>query len=381
MAVYKIFPIKDATLYSEYDFMNTGLDEITQISNLNSAISTSPSVARILTQFDTDEISDVLNTTVTGTWDAYFRTYIATAQGLTEAIDLNIFPISESWNNGTGKYLDYPINGDGTSWQYIDFNGGTQWGNGDPLNGTPHLRSTASYNNNYAIAGGGTWYLTSSFGSVAYPYTQSMGARTDKDLNVKVTETVHDWHSGSIVNNGFIAKLEESAEFITSKLIQPVLQYYSLDTNTIYPPQLEIKWNDYVYNPSPLIETLSGSDLFVSLAENSGEYLEESVNRFRVNVREEYPKRVFTTSSVYLTQHYLPTSSYYAIKDLDTNEYVVDFDTTYTQISADEESSYFDVHMAGLQPERYYKILIKVDNGKSIKIHDRDYYFKIRAKA
>ena len=28
MAVYKIFPTKDATLYSQYNEMNTGLDEI-----------------------------------------------------------------------------------------------------------------------------------------------------------------------------------------------------------------------------------------------------------------------------------------------------------------------------------------------------------------
>jgi hypothetical protein len=28
MAVYKLFPEKDATLYSEYPEMNTGIDEI-----------------------------------------------------------------------------------------------------------------------------------------------------------------------------------------------------------------------------------------------------------------------------------------------------------------------------------------------------------------
>ena len=39
MAVYKIFPEKDATMYSLFPQMNTGLDEILDISNLNFAIS------------------------------------------------------------------------------------------------------------------------------------------------------------------------------------------------------------------------------------------------------------------------------------------------------------------------------------------------------
>ncbi len=44
-----------------------------------------------------------------------------------------------------------------------------------------------------------------------------------------------------------------------------------------------------------------------------------------------------------------------AIKDLDTNEYVVNFDNNYTQISADSTGNYFDVYMSGLEPERYYE--------------------------
>ena len=34
MAIYKLFPYKDATLYSFYPNMNTGIDPITTISNL-----------------------------------------------------------------------------------------------------------------------------------------------------------------------------------------------------------------------------------------------------------------------------------------------------------------------------------------------------------
>jgi len=92
---------------------------------------------------------------------------------------------------------------------------------------------------------------------------------------------------------------------------------------------------------------------------NDGFFYSSSVQQFRVDCRPQFPPIIFQTASIYTTNYYLPTSSYWAIKDLDTNEYVIDFDTTYTKLSADTTSSYFTVYMNGLQPERYYTILIQ----------------------
>ena len=61
MAIYKLFPYKDSTLYSFYPEMNTGIDPITDISNLNIAVATNPQVARFLTEFVQSEIEDVIN--------------------------------------------------------------------------------------------------------------------------------------------------------------------------------------------------------------------------------------------------------------------------------------------------------------------------------
>ena len=33
--------------------------------------------------------------------------------------------------------------------------------------------------------------------------------------------------------------------------------------------------------------------------------------------------------------------------------------------------------MNGLEPERYYKILIQVNNGTSKQVYDNNYYFKV----
>jgi hypothetical protein len=62
---------------------------------------------------------------------------------------------------------------------------------------------------------------------------------------------------------------------------------------------------------------------------------------------------------------------------LDTEEIVVDYNTTYTQISCDDTSNYFDVYMNGLEPERYYKILIKTIIDGTTLILDDNYYFKV----
>ncbi len=63
---------------------------------------------------------------------------------------------------------------------------------------------------------------------------------------------------------------------------------------------------------------------------------------------------------------------------MDTEEIVVDYDTSYTKISCDPNGNYFDVYMNGLEPERYYKLLIKtVVAGKEIVISDKDYIFKV----
>ena len=115
----------------------------------------------------------------------------------------------------------------------------------------------------------------------------------------------------------------------------------------------------------------------VALNQNPGIFFSQSVNIFRVNAAPEYPPRVWQTASLYTQNYYLPTSSYYAIKDLDTNEFVINFDTRYTKLSADVSGSYFTLYMNGLQPERYYKVLIQTTIQGNTIVYDSNYYFKV----
>ena len=385
MAVYKIFPFKDTSLYSLYPDMNTGIDPINQVSNLNFALLTSATVARTLIEFDSTEIINVLDGIVNGkTWDTYFRSYIATAQGIVETSTIEVRPVAESWNNGTGTYLDSPLTTDGSSWNSNQFQDGTTW---SYMNGGSFTSGSFKVTGSYAAAssslGGGNWVVSGSDGT-EYAVSQTFGLRSSKDLKVNTTTIVSSWYSassglGGIENNGFIIKWEDAIEFNPNKQVQPVMQYYSVDTNTIYPPELEFRWDDSSWSTgSSTIPELFQPNCFVSLAENPGVFLSESINRFRLNVRPKYPKVVFATSSLYTKQHYLPSgSSLYAVKDLDTDEYVIDFDSQYTKLSADTTSSYFDIYMNGLEPERYYKVLIQATAGGSTTIYDDNYYFKV----
>ena len=147
------------------------------------------------------------------------------------------------------------------------------------------------------------------------------------------------------------------------------------------PPLLNMKWEDYYFTTGSSNNKILGTqESFMSIYNNDGVYYSGSVARMRLAAIPKYTDVVFQTASLYTTNFYLPeNSSSYAIKDTDTNEFVIDFDDKYTNISADATSSFFDVYMNGLEPERYYQILYKttLSNGETIVIDDKSNYFKV----
>jgi hypothetical protein len=367
MAVYKIFPTQDTTLYSLYPEMNTGLDEILESSlEVGTYGTPSPQASRFLIQFDSNEITDIINNRISGSqWQSNLKCFVANVTSLNLDTTLEAYPISQSWNMGTGRFASSPEVQNGASWIWRDYQGGIAWTTSSFAPG-----STGSYSLS-VDPGGATWYITQSLsGSQTFEYY------TDKDININVTNIINAWYSSSIENNGLIIKQE--TEFIDSEDVQPKMKYFSIDTHTIYPPCLEFKWTDATFNTgSSTLPTINIQPFVVTIGENSGYFYPDSINKFRVYSRPEYPARVFSTASYFTQNFYLSDNSYYAIKDLDTNEYVVDFDTAYTQLSKDEIGSFFTLYMKGLQPERYYKILIKTTVNGSTVVLDNYYYFKI----
>ena len=386
MAIYKIFPEKDATLYSQFPNMNTGLDPIME-ATLTTTIAPNdpnPQVARTLIKFPTNSITNVIDNLVPSgsTWKSNLRCFMAKTTGLELDTTVDVLAVSGSWGMGTGLYLDSPLTTNGTSWRFTDYSGSNKWQISPP----PPAEIGYNYDYRYAPPGGGTWYAYNESGQ-SLSSSQVYTYNSDKDLNVDVTTMVNYWLTGSanipgigvvsMSNDGFLIK--QRTEWVSNINAQPEIKYFSIDTNTIYPPVLEVKWDDFTYNTgSNPIPVLDKRPATVVLAQNPGIFYTESINRFRVNSRPEYPARVWQTASLYTQNYALPSgSSMWALKDLDTNEYIIDFDPIYTQLSADISGSYFDMHMNGLQPERYYQILIQTKIDGSTIVFDDEYYFKI----
>jgi hypothetical protein len=371
MAVYKLFPSKDSSIYSKYPKRNTGLDSILEVSaEFTTEI---PQVSRYLIQFDQAEINSLFDDKITNSYQVNLKNYICNITNLNLDTTLEAYAVSGSWGMGTGHFNDTPETTNGCNWKYKTYEGTNPW---STSNFTTY--ATASYGE---VTGGGTWYTGSALG-LNVTQSQVYSYSSNKDLDLNVTNILRNWYSasnglGGFSNDGFIVKLSDSDEFISNRNEQPNFKFYSVDTNTIYPPELQFKWDDFTHNTSSAISTIDTTELVASLDNNPGTFRRDSVHKFRVNCRPQFPTRTFTTSSYYTQRNYFPTSSYYAVKDLDTNEFVINFDDTYTKISADTKSNYFTLYMNGLEPERYYKLLFKVVlDGETI-ILDDNYYFKI----
>jgi hypothetical protein len=364
MAVYKIFAEKDATLYSDYKTMNTGLDPILELTkNISLVYASQSSAARILIKFSDDDIADIKNNYIgAGDFKAYLKMYLADSTGLPVDYTLEARPVYGDWDMGTGQFGDNPITSNGASWQYRTVANSTDWTIVSFPAGVTGSFTTLN-------PGGGNWYTSS-------VTTQSFGVYTNKDVSLDVSNMVSSYLTGSLTNYGFIVKTSGSLEFDPNYNYK--LNFFSRDTNTIYPPVLEFRWDDSSYNTSGSSATLATSqDIRLSIANNKGEFNEDEIYRFRINVRDQYPVRTFATSSIYTVDKYLPSASYYSIKDVKSDTVVVDFDTNYTKISADTQGSYFDVYMNGLEPERYYKLLIKTIIDGSTLVFDNEYFFKV----
>lgn len=369
MAVYRIFPEKTATIYSRYPLYNAGLDEIMEIDSYY--IGSDSYVARSLIAFNSAEQLDVINNVIgSSQYTANIKLYLAEGEEAPSTYSIHAHPVYESWDRGTGHFGDTPYATDGVSWIYS--RPGYYWTSPLPTN------TTASYSSTANDVEGGVWY-TGSFGT-ELDHSQTHQVDSTHDLEIDVTPSIqmHYKHaSGNVVeslpNYGFILKLDDDNEFQTNRNI--FLKYFSGNTHTIYPPYLEFKWNDFDHDS--ILGEIATDNLNITIKGNKGVYTDEGKQRFRLHVRPKYPTRVFSTTSNYLTNYVLPIGAVWGIRDEHTEEMVIDFDNTYTRLSADDNGSFFDVYMSALQPERHYRILIKATVDGSTTVFDEGLVFKV----
>jgi len=240
-----------------------------------------------------------------------------------------------------------------------------------------HDRDSAQYTDIYYDAhwkktqGGATWF-TASFGSANY-YYQSFNKFTN-NLDVEVTEYVNEWIDGTRTNNGFIIKKSQTDEESPTKFGS--MKFFSSDTNTIYPPVLEVRWDDSTFDTGSLSE-LTNENIILYVKNLNTAYKQTSKTKIRVYGRDRYPARTFTTTSNYTLVKYLPTTLYYSVVDAETEQVIIPFDTNYTKVSCDSEGNYFNFWFNGLQPERYYRFVFRLDQNGTTKYFDDNFFFKV----
>lgn len=118
----------------------------------------------------------------------------------------------------------------------------------------------------------------------------------------------------------------------------------------------------------------------INLQNLQPQYRVGDVVRMNVFGRKKFPLKYFgkaTQQEQYMIPEYLPSASFYALKDDQTEEIVLNFDS-YTQISCNYPyGNYFFVDTTALPQERYYRVLIRVQDEDEIYTIDTGKTFKI----
>ena len=371
----------DASIYLQQPEQNAGRDEILEVGKLY--YGSTMDIARTLIKFDITQISASVkeNNITTGSYKVFLNLKSANSEEIPLEYTIYANALSSSWSMGTGTKFDN-ITSDGVSWKYRD--GISKWVDYDTTGGTAVYLPVGSFprgaTTGSANAEGGVWYLSGSA-------SQSFSNEPD-DIRMDVTEIVRDLWLGSIygnhvvTNNGFVIHHHLSAS--VDSVDYGVLKFFSKETNTIYEPKLELVWDDTIGNfntgsLSPITgsaseDALENSKIIVTDLQK--QYSQNIKTKIRVKGRELYPKKSFTQQFSYDTGSYLPTSSYYQIKDYITNETIVPFGD-YSKLSCDSKSNYFYLDTSAYPTNRSYKLELKIVKDGVTKLIDEKLIFEI----
>jgi hypothetical protein len=343
---------KDASIYLQQPNQNTGLDEILEVSK--TYYGNLKDISRSFIKFDLNSLSSSIVSGDITMSSAELILHEAESSEIPLSYTIYVHPVSQSWEMGIGTRFD-EISGDGITWNSKST--GVNWLAADSFS----LDSTGSYNGR-----GGTWYTASQS-------TQSFEYQTS-DLLIDVKNTIEVWLSGSLPNNGFIIKHDSSFENDTNDYGQ--LKFFSKETNTIYQPKIRIAWDDSTFETGSLPE-LTSDDIHVTFKRLKTRYKVGSKPEIRVFGREKYPLKTYTNLYSYNDLKYLPSTTYYQIKDVVTDEVVIPFGE-YSKVSCNGNGNFFKLNLHNWETNREYYIEIKVDRDGVVEyFSDKDLTFLV----
>ncbi len=367
--IKSIFAASDNTIYEKTGSLNAGIDSILELMKVSSSAGIFNS--RIIMKFDLDQVSASVAAGDISNPSYYLNLYQTEANEVPLEYKLVAYPISQSWSPGQGRKLD-PTSLNlytklGSSWRYRNkkhdsltrlASKDTDWTSQSLAEGSNMVYSS--------VTGGGTWYST-------HYGTQSFSHETG-DIRMDITPVINKIFS-SANNDGIILLRSGSQETDSTQYGRTA--FFSRETNTVYQPRLEVVYDDSSFNTGSLSELTSDQSV-VYLKNLKHEYARKEVPKIRIVGRDRYPTKTFATSSNFKTIKFLPTSSYYAIKDALTDEFVIPYSTKGTKLSCDSNGNFIKLEMSSFMPERYYKMCFQVtQSDSSVVVYDENFYFKV----
>ena len=353
MAYYFLTASKDASVYLQQPNQNTGLDEILEISKVY--YGNIKDVSHTLLKFDVGYISASISNNSISMSAAELILKETKSEEIPLEYTIYANPISGSWEMGTGTRFDN-ISTQGVTWNYREGDSSLEW-----LENNFATNTTASINN----GGGGTWYTS-------YNASQTFSYQTT-DINMNVISLLRAFISGSVINDGIILKYSTANESDTADY--GILKFFSKETHTIYQPKIRIGWDDSVFSTGSLAE-LTANDIKVGVTNLKKEYKVGTIAKIQIFGRELYPIKTFSDTFGYSTSKYLPTTTYYQIKDFASNDIIIPF-SNYSKVSCDSNGNYIKVNFSNWEANRVYKIEFKIDNNGSVEYFDNDTTFSL----
>tara|TARA_B100002019_G_C21274031_1_gene604097 strand:- start:1058 stop:2248 length:1191 start_codon:yes stop_codon:yes gene_type:complete len=390
-----IYPTESCTLYSHFDVLNTGADEILEIASEFTPKS-GPMISRSLLLFSNEDVFS--NYTPSNKYYLNLRTVQSIE--LSEEVSIEVFPVSESWESGRGRFADKEVLYPGASWSFKN-------------QSREHWQSNT---NSEYDSGGGSWFHKykdrDSNTETDIDISQLLNKNTS-DIRVDITNIVGFWNASTIQNNGLIVKFRNDEKQRCGNI-----KFFSSNTNTIYRPFIEIGTNDFIFDPfkseaHDRIELESGSldsgsldsgsldsgsiddhysDTNKKLSENLKEienkdiilfvkdvnenYSKANTEKIRVGLREKFPVKKFENRMRYSSENITNEDIYFSVIDAETEETIVNF-SEFTKISCDSEGHYFMFNFNCLSRGRLYKFILKLESGSISKKFDDNRTFMI----
>lgn len=334
---------QDATIFEQYPYVNTGLDELLEVGKtikpLDQRVAYASGSTRVLIQFDVPSNQQYPTSAV-----YYLNLRLANASNVNRYQKLEVYPVSSSWIEGSGYFYQTTINtSDGVTWQSASKD--ESW-----------LNSGSDY----------TTDVTASYTFTKVPI---------EDVRINVTDILSQVVSGSNITpwNGLLIKFPTVDELDTTNIGN--IKFFSSNTHTVFAPKLEVAYFDQTFNTGSL-KPIPAGDLSIIPKNLKEAYTVGEIDKIYLVVRDKFPDKRFDAVQRYRTQYYLPSSSYFRIKDSVSGVVLYDFDQ-YSTINCDVSGSYINLDTTALDLNRYYTIDLKVQTPSRTFFPEFEYEFKV----